>query len=89
MTFLRNDKEELSIYLADPTYDTGLSEGGSDNIGRLEYMVMKFPSSETNDGVYPVVFEYVIESVDMNMYLDHGLRETDSGWKVEYIYAQG
>lgn len=89
MAFLRNDKEELSIYLADSSYDAGLSEGGSDILGGLEYMVMKFPSSETSDGIYPVVFEYVIEGVDMNMYLDLGLRETDSGWKVEYIYAQG
>ena len=89
MAFLRNDKEELSIYLADPSYDAGLSSDGSDVFGKLEYMVMKFPSSETSDGIYPVVFEYAVEGIDMNMYLDLGLRETDNGWKVEYIYAQG
>lgn len=85
MAFLRGDKEGLSKYLADPSYDAGLLEDS----GRLEYMVMKFPAADTSSEVYAVTFEYAVEGIDMNMYLDLGLRKTASGRLVEYIYTQG
>lgn len=92
VAYLRNDKERLSQYLVDPNYETGLSEDSKNLIDSLVYMIFKFPSSDVmaeNDEVYPVVYEFVIEGKDMIMYLDMGLRLTDSGWKVEYIDLQG
>lgn len=93
VAYLRNDKEKLSQYMADPNYETGLSEDGNNLISNLVYMVLKIPSDfdplSANEGIYPATYEYVIEGTEMVMYLDLGLRLTDSGWKVEYIDLQG
>lgn len=92
VAYLRNDKEKLSQYLVDSDYETGLSQDGKSLIESLEYMILKLPASDImqeDDGVCPAVYEFVVDGTEMIMYLDLGLRLTDSGWKVEYIDLQG
>lgn len=91
LAYLRNDKEELSQYLADPSYDTGLSEDGSNLLDRLRYMVLKLPTNTAieKDGVYYATYQFTVKDVEMIIYLDLGLIKTDNGWKVEYICLQG
>lgn len=92
IAYLRNDKEKLSQYMVDPNYETGLSEDGADLLNDLDYIVLKIPSfniTSDNNGVYPVSYEYVIEGIEIKMYLDLGLQLTGDGWKVEYIDVQG
>lgn len=91
LAYLRNDKEELSQYLADPSYDTGLSEDGTKSLDRLQYMVLKLPTNTSieNDGVYYATYQFTVKDVEMLLYLDLGLIKTDSGWKVQYMCLQG
>ncbi|MBP0984520.1 MAG: hypothetical protein J6A19_12415 [Oscillospiraceae bacterium] len=91
--YLRNDKEQLSEYLVDPEYDTGLSENSENLFGKLDYSDLtliddSIAAFETGK-VYPAVYKFALLDRDMLFYLDIGLRKTDSGWKVEYIYLQG
>ena len=91
--FLRNDKEQLSEYLYDPEYDTGLSENSENLFDKLVYSELTLIDSsiaafETGK-VYPAVYKYALVDIDMYFYLDIGLRKTDSGWKVDDICLQG
>ncbi|MGN1339980.1 MAG: hypothetical protein ACI4WS_06775 [Oscillospiraceae bacterium] len=91
--YLRNDKEQLSEYLYDQEYDTGLSENSENLFDELDHSELKLNDDSITeyeaDIVYPVEYEFAIKGRDMLFYLDIGLRKTDSGWKVEYIYLQG
>lgn len=92
IAYLRNDKEELSRYLADTNYDA-LSEESRNIFDQLQYMVLKLPDSSNtiteSDGVYAIVYQIVVNGSEMITYLDLGLKETNNGWKVEYIFLQG
>lgn len=89
VAYLRSDKEELSKYLADPSYDTGLSEDGEDLLERLQYMVLKLRDPIERNGVYTAVYQILLKDGGMLVYLDVGLKKTDDGWKVESICYQG
>lgn len=91
IAFLRGDKEELSQYLADTSYDA-LSDNSRNIFNRLQYMVLKLydpTAAIESDGVYSMVYQILINGSEMITYLDLGLKKTDDGWKVEYIYLQG
>lgn len=91
MAYLRNDKEELSRYLADPNYNA-LDENSRNIFDQHENIVLKPVDSTSiieSDGVYSMVYQIMIYDNEMIIYLDLGLRKTDNGWKVEYIYLQG
>jgi len=93
IAYLRNDKDELIKYLSDSNYDTGLSEDSENLFDKPEYMILKHIdttfSSMDNNGIYSVVYQYVLEGIEMNFYLDLGLENTDDIWKVDYICLQG
>ncbi len=93
IAYLRNDQDELVQYLSDPNYDTGLSEDSDNLFDKLEYMILKLPDTTTaaidSNGVYSVVYQYVLDGIEMIFYLDLGLEKTENGWKVNYIYLQG
>lgn len=89
IAYLRNDKKELSQYLADPNYDTRLSEDGEDRLDRLQYMVLKLRDPIESSGVYTAVYQILLKDGEMLVYLDIGLKKTDDGWKVESICLQG
>ncbi|MGN0620128.1 MAG: hypothetical protein ACI4J7_14025 [Ruminiclostridium sp.] len=91
--YLSGDKEKLSEYLLNPDYETGLTETSENLLEKLEYGVLK-PPEEVYTGLevgktYLAVYEYALTDSDMVFYLDIGLKKTDSGWEVEYIYLQG
>lgn len=91
IAFLRGDKEELSQYLVDINYDA-LSDDAYNIFNRLQYMVLKISDPTAaieSDGVYSMVYQILIDGSQMIRYLDLGLKKTDNGWKVEYIYLQG
>lgn len=91
MAYLRSDKEELSRYLADPNYNA-LDENSRNIFDQHENIVLKPVDSTSiieSDGVYSMVYQILIYDNEMIIYLDLGLRKTDNGWKVEYIYLQG
>lgn len=91
IAYLRNDKEELSQYLADPNYDA-LSDNADNIFNQLQYIVLKLPDSTAtveSDDIYSIVYQIVINGSEMITYLDLGLKKSDNGWKVEYIYLQG
>lgn len=91
--FLRNDKEQLSEFLYDSNYDTGLSDNSENLFDELDYSELilidgSFAEFETGR-VYPVVYKFALLDREMLFYIDNGLRKTDIGWKVDYIYLQG
>lgn len=91
--FLRNDKEKLSEYLYDPNYDAGLSDNSENLFDVLDYselILIDGSVAEFETGkVYPAVYKFALLDSDMLFFLDIGLRKTDIGWKVDYIYLQG
>ena len=93
VAFLRGDKEELSKYLADPSYDAGLSGSGTNLYDKLEYMVLKLPDPSNpaaeNLGLRYAVYQFALKGHDMLSYLDMGLIKIESGWKVVEIGLQG
>lgn len=91
VSFLQNDREKLSEYLADPSYNA-LDDNSRDIFSQSEYMLLKLddPNADIeDDGVFSLVYEIVLKDSEMRRYLDLGLKKTDDGWKVEYIYLQG
>lgn len=90
IAFLRGDKEELSQYLVDTNYDA-LSDDAYNIFNRLQYMVLKLPTTAAieSDDAYFMVYQILINGSEMITYLDIELKKTDDGWKVEDIYFQG
>ena len=91
--FLQGDRQRLSEYLLDPEYDAGISEDSVNLFDELAFAeLMPIDESITEfetDRVYPMVYKFAIKGRDMLSYIDMGLRKTENGWKVEYIYLQG
>ena len=86
--FLSNDSEELSKYLADPSYEA-LSEGSENIYGRVTYMTWNVYDLTEKDGIYSMIYNIALDNAEMLIHLDVGMREIDGEWKVEYIYLQG
>lgn len=86
--FLRNDREELSVYLADPGYEA-LSEGSENLYDRVANMTCDLSGMTEKDGVYSVTYKIAVENAEMLINLDLGLKKIGDEWKVEYIYLQG
>lgn len=91
--YLSGDEEKLSEYLLNPGYEAGLTDASENLLERLEYGEIKSPENVgeqfEKDRTYLAVYEYVLNGIDMTFCLDMGLKKTDNGWKVEYIYNQG
>ena len=86
--FLRNDREELSKYLADPSYEA-LSDGSENIYDRVVEMTWDVSDLTEKDGVYSMIYKIKLDSAEMLIHLNVGMREIDGEWKVEYIYLQG
>lgn len=91
IAYMRNDKQVLSQIMSDPNFDTILSDGSkyTSDIEMTFSIPDSFDAATGGDGVYPVKYKVIVDGIDMAMYLDMGLRQSDSGWKVEYIDFQG
>lgn len=91
--YLSGSKEKLSEYLLNPDYETELTDASENLLERLEYGEIKLPENVgeqfEKNRTYLAVYEYALTDSDMVFYLDIGLKKTESGWKVEYIYTQG